>query len=180
MVEWPLVFASEFDERFLRLPERVIVTAMQSHQRYFPLGENRFAVVADGEMPTSSVPATRECSRRGSRTRRSRSTATSQSVSTSWRAGSTRITFIEGGGSFAEKANRLVELVPKLGGDEAARQAALLSKADQASELVREFTDLEGAIGARVRAARRLPRCRVPRDRGAVLAGQRRRAAPRY
>ena len=48
MVEWPLVFGSEFDERFLRLPERVIVTAMQSHQRYFPLGGNRFAVVAAG------------------------------------------------------------------------------------------------------------------------------------
>ena len=30
------------------LPERVIVTAMQSHQRYFPLGGNRFAVVAAG------------------------------------------------------------------------------------------------------------------------------------
>ena len=48
MVEWPIVFESEFDQRFLRLPERVIVTAMQSHQRYFPLGENRFAVVAAG------------------------------------------------------------------------------------------------------------------------------------
>ena len=78
MVEWPLVFGSEFDERFLRLPERVIVTAMQSHQRYFPLGANRFAVVAaGGETWTSPGPATRGCSKRGSRTRRSRSTATS-------------------------------------------------------------------------------------------------------
>ena len=40
-----------FDERFLRLPERVIVTAMQSHQRYFPLGGNRFAFVANGGDP---------------------------------------------------------------------------------------------------------------------------------
>ncbi len=35
----------------------------------------------------------------------------------------------------------------KLGGDEDARQAASLAKADQASELVREFPTLEGAIG---------------------------------
>ena len=41
----------DFDERFLQLPERVIVTAMQSHQRYFPLGGNRFAFVANGGDP---------------------------------------------------------------------------------------------------------------------------------
>ena len=40
-----------FDERFLRLPERVIVLTMQSHQRYFPLGGNRFAFVANGGDP---------------------------------------------------------------------------------------------------------------------------------
>ena len=58
-----------------------------------------------------------------------------------------QITFFEGGGTLAEKAERLVELVDKLGGDEDARQAASLAKADQASELVREFPTLEGAIG---------------------------------
>jgi glycyl-tRNA synthetase beta chain len=41
-----------------------------------------------------------------------------------------------------------VELVAKLGGDDAAIQAALLAKVDQASELVREFPELEGYIGA--------------------------------
>ena len=42
---------ARFDERFLALPERVIVTAMQSHQRYFPLGGARFAFVANGGDP---------------------------------------------------------------------------------------------------------------------------------
>src|SRR5207248_2269813 len=51
LVEWPLVLDGSFDERYLRLPPRVIETAMQSHQRYFPLGENRFAVVANGGDP---------------------------------------------------------------------------------------------------------------------------------
>ena len=59
-----------------------------------------------------------------------------------------RITFIEGGGTFADKAAKLVELVGQLGGDEHAREAAKLAKADQASELVREFAELEGVIGA--------------------------------
>jgi glycyl-tRNA synthetase beta chain len=38
--------------------------------------------------------------------------------------------------------------VEKLGGGEASLEAARLAKADQASELVREFPDLEGHIGA--------------------------------
>ena len=58
------------------------------------------------------------------------------------------ITFLRGAGTFADKTDRLVELVAKLGGDDAAIQAALLAKADQASELVREFPELEGYIGA--------------------------------
>jgi glycyl-tRNA synthetase beta chain len=41
-----------------------------------------------------------------------------------------------------------VELARRLGGDEHALTAARLAKADQASELVREFADLEGHIGA--------------------------------
>src|SRR5437588_4587925 len=48
LVEAPRVQEGTFDERFLRLPERVVVLTMQSHQRYFPLGGNRFAFVANG------------------------------------------------------------------------------------------------------------------------------------
>ena len=51
---------------------------------------------------------------------------------------------------------RLAKLVEALGGGEAALEAARLAKADQASELVREFPELEGHVGARVRAARGL------------------------
>src|SRR5207248_4385888 len=58
------------------------------------------------------------------------------------------ITFFAGAGSFAEKAERLVGLVERLGGGEASREAARLAKADQAAELVREFPELEGYIGA--------------------------------
>jgi glycyl-tRNA synthetase beta chain len=47
LVESPVVLEGRFDERFLLLPERVVQTAMQSHQRYFPLGSNRFAFVAN-------------------------------------------------------------------------------------------------------------------------------------
>jgi len=36
LAEWPSVAHGGFDERHLRLPREVLVTAMQNHQRYFP------------------------------------------------------------------------------------------------------------------------------------------------
>jgi tetrameric-type glycyl-tRNA synthetase beta subunit len=148
LVEWVTVVEGCFDERYLQLPEGVVVTAMQSHQRYFPLGGNRFAFVANG--------GEREVVRAGNeRVLESRledaSFTFDRDVKTGIdgllaRLGS--ITLIEGAGTFADKAVRLVKLVEQLGGGEATVEAARLAKADQASELVREFPDLEGHIGA--------------------------------
>ena len=149
MVEWPLVFDSEFDRRFLHLPEPVIVTAMQSHQRYFPLGENRFAVVAAG----GDVDVIRPGYTQVLDARLEDAAFTFERDLTvgigEFAKRLDRITFFEGGGTFADKTARLVDLVEKLGGGEEAREAASLAKADQASELVREFPELEGVIGAK-------------------------------
>jgi glycyl-tRNA synthetase beta chain len=148
LVEKPVVLQGTFDERFLQLPKRVIVTAMESHQRYFPLGGNRFAFVANGGDP-ETVIAGNENVLEG---------RLEDAVFTFERdlshgidelakeLGS--ITFAAGAGSFAQKAARLGGLVEALGGGEASLEAARLAKADQAAELVREFPDLEGHIGA--------------------------------
>jgi len=37
LVEWPSVESGRIDERHLRLPDPVLITAMQSHQRYLPV-----------------------------------------------------------------------------------------------------------------------------------------------
>jgi glycyl-tRNA synthetase beta chain len=148
LVESPRVQEGAFDERFLSLPERVIVTAMQSHQRYFPLGGNRFAFVANGGDP--------EVVRAGNeRVLEGRLEDASFTFERDVKRGIEEllhdlpaITFFAEAGSFAEKTDRLVKLVDGLGGGEASREAAGLAKADQASELVREFPDLEGYIGA--------------------------------
>jgi glycyl-tRNA synthetase beta chain len=148
LVESVTVLEGSFDERFLALPERVVVTAMQSHQRYFPLGGNRFAFVANGGDP-ETVRAGNEVVLEG---RLDDATFTFERDvqlgidRLAERLGS--ITFFAGAGSFADKADRLRALVEKLGGGEASVEAARLAKADQASELVREFPDLEGHIGA--------------------------------
>ena len=148
LVEQPHVLESRFDERFLQLPERVIVTTMQSHQRYFPIAGNRFALVANGGEPdvvraghTQVIEARLDDA----------SFTFERDVAAGIDALADRlgsITFFAGAGSFAEKTERVRSLAEQLGGGEASLEAARLAKADQASELVREFPDLEGYIGA--------------------------------
>ena len=148
LVESVAVLEGTFDERFLRLPERVVVTAMQSHQRYFPLGRNRFAFVSNGG-DRDTVRTGNEAVLEG------RLDDASFTFERDVALGIERlaerlgaITFFAGAGSYADKTDRLRGLVEKLGGGEASLEAARLAKADQASELVREFPDLEGHIGA--------------------------------
>jgi glycyl-tRNA synthetase beta chain len=148
LVESVQVLEGSFDERFLQLPERVVVTAMQSHQRYFPLGAHRFAFVANGGDP-ELVRAGNQAVLEG------RLDDASFTFDRDVRVGIDAlaerlgaITYFKGAGSFADKSDRLQRLVGELGGGEATVEAARLAKADQASELVREFPDLEGYIGA--------------------------------
>ncbi len=148
LVERPIVLEGGFDERFLRLPGRVIVTAMQSHQRYFPLGGTRYAVVANGGEPEAILPGYRavlENRLDDAGFTFDRDVARGIDALAE-QLGS--ITFVAGAGSFADKTARLVRLVEALGGGEVSAEAARLAKADQAAELVREFPDLEGEIGA--------------------------------
>ena len=57
------------------------------------------------------------------------------------------VTFQAKLGSYLEKTHRVVALVKELGGDADAQRAALLAKADLTTEMVKEFTDLQGIVG---------------------------------
>jgi glycyl-tRNA synthetase beta chain len=148
LAERPLVIEGSFDERYLQLPGRVVETTIQHHIRAFPLGGNRFAFVANGGDP-DTVRAGVENVVEG---RLEDATFTFERDvkvgidALAERLGS--ITFFQGAGSFADKTDRLSKVVEALGGGEAALEAVRLAKADQASELVREFPELEGHVGA--------------------------------
>jgi glycyl-tRNA synthetase beta chain len=148
LAEKPTVVSGEFDERFLQLPARVIETTIQHHIRAFPLGENRFVFVANGG-DADTVRTGVENVVEGRLEDASFTFERDVNVGIdelAERLGA--ITFFQGAGSFADKTDRLVQLVEALGGGEAALEAARLAKADQASELVREFPELEGHVGA--------------------------------
>ncbi len=148
LAEWPTVLEGKFDERFLALPRRVVETAMESHQRYFPLEGSRFALVANGGEP-ETVIAGNETVLEGRLEDASFTFERDVAKGIERLAEeSARITFVAGAGTYGEKVDRLIALVDVLGAGEASREAARLAKADQAAELVREFPDLEGHIGA--------------------------------
>jgi glycyl-tRNA synthetase beta chain len=126
----------------------VIVPAMQSHQRYFPLGGNRFAFVANAGDP-DVVRAGNEFVLRGRLEDAEFTFERDVAVGIEELAKRLEsITYLKGAGSYGDKTQRLQKTVRELGGDELAVEAARLAKADQASELVREFPELEGHIGA--------------------------------
>jgi glycyl-tRNA synthetase beta chain len=148
LVEHPVVIDGRFDERYLQLPRRVIETTIQHHIRAFPLGENRFAFVANGGDPETVRGGLENVV--GGRLEDASFTF-ERDVKVGLDGLAERlgaITFFAGAGSYADKTGRLAKLVEALGGGEAALEAARLAKADQASELVREFPELEGHVGA--------------------------------
>jgi glycyl-tRNA synthetase beta chain len=162
LVEWPVVLEGHFDRSYLDLPDRIVITAMQSHQRYFPVRaaggelEPRFVFVANGGDP-EVVRAGNEEVLAGRLDdaafahRRDLDRGLEAMV-----AELGRVSFLEGSGSIADKVARLGPLVERVcdanGLSAEARAAALraaaLCKADLVSGLVSEFADLEGYAGS--------------------------------
>jgi glycyl-tRNA synthetase beta chain len=162
LVEWPVVLEGRFDPGYLELPERVVVTAMQSHQRYFPIRregaalEPRFLFVANGGDPDVVRAGNEEVlvgrlddARFAYRRDLERGIgAMADELG--------RVSFLGGAGSLADKVERLGPIVGRLCdgnglGPEvaaAATRAAALCKADLVSGLVSEFADLEGYAGS--------------------------------
>jgi glycyl-tRNA synthetase beta chain len=164
LTEWPSVLRGSFPERFLELPDRVIVTVMQSHQRYLPLLADdgrplsHFCFVANsGESAAETVITGNERVVRGRLDDAAFSLAKDVEVGLEGLAsGLSRITYHARAGSLADRSARLEALVALLGeaihADGPTREHALvaarLAKADQASRLVGEFAELEGYVGA--------------------------------
>jgi glycyl-tRNA synthetase beta chain len=67
------------------------------------------------------------------------------------------VTFQAKLGSYLEKTERMMALARELGGGEHAVRAAQLCKADLTTELVKEFTELQGIVGGRCAPAQGEP-----------------------
>ena len=160
ITEHPTALLGSFDEAFLRLPPEVIITSMKEHQRYFPVFKdgkliNKFVVVSNAL--TDDFSKVIEGNERVLRPRLADGlffydNDLKKGLST---AGLEKVAFFKGLGSVADKierekkiANTLFELyAPKDANQEELGRAVSLAKADLMSEMVYEFTELQGIMG---------------------------------
>ncbi|MDD5717897.1 MAG: glycine--tRNA ligase subunit beta [Sulfuricurvum sp.] len=160
ITEYPTPLLGNFDEAFLELPPEVIITSMKEHQRYFPVFKegkliNAFVVVSNAL--TEDFSKVVEGNQRVLRPRLSDAlffyrNDLKKGLST---AGLEKVVFMNGLGTLAEKIERektvaesLYSLVREKNVDKSALLRAMeLAKADLMSEMVYEFTELQGLMG---------------------------------
>ncbi len=168
LTEWPTPFTGSFDAEFLDLPKEVLMMVMRHHQKYFAVE------TADGKLAPKFVAVTntdgdpegliRHGNERVLRARFNDARffwETDQKRKLSERVEDLKnVTFQAKLGSYYEKTERIYDLVNRMCAlpavssqtDSAqvsnhAKRAARLCKADLTTELVKEFTELQGIIG---------------------------------
>ncbi|SDY52259.1 glycyl-tRNA synthetase beta chain [Evansella caseinilytica] len=163
LVEYPTALYGQFDERFLNVPEDVLITSMREHQRYFPVKDKAgnllpyFVTVRNGDhRHLENVQKGNE------KVLRARLADAEffyhEDLKQPLENGLKRletIVYHEELGSIGDKVRRIKELAQQLGELaglpneqlEYVRRAAELCKADLVTQMVYEFPELEGKMG---------------------------------
>ena len=160
ITEWPVPVVCSFEEKYLQIPEKVAVTVMAVHQRYFPLYKdgkllNKFITISNYVGDTfDNIKAGNE------RVVRARLEDAiffvhedTQRPLISYLDDLKGVTFQKGLGSVYDKTQRICTLSKLIAQEIDApyvyiERTALLCKADLVTKLVFEFTELQGYIGA--------------------------------
>src|SRR5579864_4672085 len=165
LTEFPSVILGNFDSQFLELPEEVLVTVMRDHQKYFAV-EDASGKLAPHFLAVLNTDADREGTIRHGNERVLRARfndarffwQTDQKQSLRDRLDLLKhVTFQKELGSYYDKTIRTQRLASWL--SETVKQAgfairpgivhkaACLAKTDLTTELVKEFTELQGIVG---------------------------------
>ena len=155
ITEYPTAIRGDFDPAFLELPAEVLTTVMRHHQKYFSVesAPGKLAPHFVAVMNTSGDPEGL-VQRGNERVLKARFNDArffwdvDQHKKLADRVDDlSKVTFQAKLGSYLEKTKRIVKLVDQLGGNAHAQRAAFLCKADLTTEMVKEFTDLQGQVG---------------------------------
>ncbi len=167
LTEWPTVVLGGFEPEYLELPEEVLVTVMRDHQKYFAVEDAsgklapHFLAVLNTQADEEGAAIIRHGNARVLRARFKDARFfwdVDQKTPLAERVESLKhVTFQKELGSYAWKTEQNLAvanaLATTLGGAEVAfDEAALfkaveLAKTDLTTELVKEFTELQGVIG---------------------------------
>ena len=158
--EWPVPITGGFDSRFLVLPAEVLITTMQTNQKYFPVKN------ANGELLAHFITFSNIESSRPESIQQGNERVVTPRLSDAeffWKqdrrqtladrvASLSNIVFQEKLGTVAEKSQRVMKLAEfiaeRLNADVVlAKRAALLAKTDLMTEMVGEFGNLQGIMG---------------------------------
>jgi glycyl-tRNA synthetase beta chain len=160
LTEYPGVVRAEFRREYLSLPEEVLITVMRVHQKQLPIREGQgkltqyFLAVLDNESDPDGNAAYGNSFVTNARFADAKFFyETDRKRSLSDRVESlSHLQFHEKLGSYLEKTRRIEAIVAAICRDLQIDEsdpmtAAVLSKADLVTEMVKEFTDLQGKIG---------------------------------
>ena len=160
LVEYPKAFSGNFDEKFLDVPEEVLISAMKSHQKYFHMVDAELkllpAFISVANIESSDLSIIVNGNERVIRPR----LADSEFF---WEQDKAKrledrlvdldkVLFMKSLGSMGDKSKRIEQLSRTIANiididvDLCAR-AGLLAKTDLLSEMVGEFADLQGVMG---------------------------------
>lgn len=160
--EAPSIVCGSFEERFLSLPKEILITVMREHQKYFSVLDNAgqllpvFLAVVNLESDLNHIIRTGH--ERVLRARLADAAffwSTDRKVPLGQREEALQhVLFQLKLGSYYEKTRRLLALLPQvcnaLGRPALVsdlEKAAHLCKCDLITEMVKEFTDLQGVVG---------------------------------
>ena len=162
LVEYPSVVAGTFPVDFLQLPEEVLTTTMIHHQHYFPVVDDEGRLKPAFLAVTNMQPEKPEVIARNSErvlTARLRDARffwdedRKETLESRIERLST-ILFHKKLGDYKQKAERVSRLARYMAtalgqpqAEEQAAEAGLLCKADLGTDMVREFTELQGTMG---------------------------------
>lgn len=161
LVEWPVALTGSFEDRFLEVPAACLISSMKEHQKYFHLVDNsgnlkpNFITVSNivSKDPAQVIAGNEKVIRpRLSDAAFFFETDKKKPLADRIDALKT-VTFQKQLGSIYDKSQRVSQIAQfiaeQIGGDKAkAQRAADLSKCDLVTEMVLEFTDLQGIMGA--------------------------------
>lgn len=165
LTEWPSVVLGSFDREYLQLPEEVLVTVMRDHQKYFALEDAKGKLLPNFLTVLNTDGDPQGLIRHGNeRVLRARFNdarffwQTDQKHPLRERVSSLRsVTFQKDLGSYYDKTMRVqrlcswtCELIRDAGlqvRPGVVHKAACLAKTDLTTELVKEFTELQGIVG---------------------------------
>ena len=162
LVEYPTALCGEFDTEFLQLPEAAIITPMKDHQRYFPMRDkdgklmNLFLTVRNGD--DYHLETVQHGNERVLRARLDDAKFFFEEDKKKKLIDRVddlqRIVFQDGLGTLKDKAQRLEQITTflnhklDLGLDDGdLTRLSDLAKTDLLTQMVAEFTELQGVMG---------------------------------